>query len=120
MIWSHLAAGLAGAAAIGAAYYAGVSAGQDQVRAEAADRQALAVQAGEAAASAAAAQIARLRIVNQTIRQEVEREIQTRTVYRDCEHTADQLQRLNAALAGAGPQPGAGGAGLPTADAAGR
>ena len=46
-----------------------------------------------------------------TIRQEAEREIQTRVEYRDCVHSPEQLQRLNAALANAGPAGSAAGTG---------
>ena len=54
------------------------------------------------------------------IRQETEREIQTRTVYADCRHSPEQLQRLNAALAEPGSASAPGGGQLPAADAAGR
>ncbi len=37
---------------------------------------------------------------NVTIKQEVQREIETQVVYRDCRHSPDQLRRINAAITG--------------------
>lgn len=73
--------------------------------------------AGDAAASAAAAAIARIRVRHQTITQEVQREIVDRPVYRDCGHSAEQLQRINAAIAGEPARPADHG-GLPAAGTA--
>jgi hypothetical protein len=57
---------------------------------------------GEAAAAqasyAAASAIASIRVVNTTIQSKVQHEIETHTVYRDCEHTPDGLRFVNAAL----------------------
>jgi len=75
--------------------------------------------ASDAAASAAAGAIGRISVRHTTIRQEVEREIQIRPEYRDCRHSAEQLQRINSALSPAGPEP-AGAGPVPAADAAGR
>lgn len=116
MIWTHVVVAGAAVAAVGGAYLYGRDAGQDACAAAAAREDHVAQVATAAAASAAAAAIARMRVQHVTIRQEAEREIQTRVEYRDCRHSPEQLQRLNAALAGAGPEP-AGGGQLPTADA---
>lgn len=99
------------AAVAGAAYWQGRQDGRDTAEAEAARDERLVREAGQAAAAAAAEAIAAIRVRNTTIRQEVEREIQTRVEYRDCRHSPEQLQRLNAALAPAQPgsAPGAGG-----------
>ena len=94
---------IAVAAAIGGAYWAGHTAGSDAQASRAQRDQDLVAQAGDAAASAAAAQIARIQVRHTTIRGEVEREIQTRVEYRDCVHSPGQLQRINAALANAAP-----------------
>ena len=81
------------------------------------DKQSVAVSlAVESAASATAGVIAKIRVQHTTIRQEVEREIRENVVYRDCQHSPVQLQRINAALTGAGPEP-AGGGKLPPTDA---
>lgn len=115
-MWSHLAAALAMLAIVGGAYELGQRAGQDACEAAKSRDDRVAQVATDAAASAAAAAIARMRVQHVTIRQEAEREIQTRVEYRDCRHSPEQLQRLNAALAGGAPVP-AGGGQLPDAGA---
>ena len=104
---------------VGGAYWQGRQDGRDSCEAAAAREERVAQLASDAAASAAAGAIARISVRQVTIRQEVEREIQTRTEYRDCRHSAEQLQRINAALTG-GAASAPGGGQLPAADAAGR
>jgi hypothetical protein len=94
-------------------------AGQDKCEAAQARDDRVAAVATEAAASAAAAAIAKVKVVNRTIQQEVQREVSERVVYRDCQHSPGQLQLINAALAGAKPEP-AGRGFVPRADALGR
>jgi hypothetical protein len=72
-------------------------------------------EAGEAAQLAAAAEIAKIKPRNVTIQQEVRREIETNTVYRDCRVPADGVRLANEALTGRA-QP-AGGGKLPGASA---
>lgn len=114
-----MAAALAVAAGGWWLYETGVEAGQARAEAAALREQRIGQLAADRAASAAVAAIANIRVKHTTIRQEAEREIQTRTEYRDCSHSPEQLQRLNAALSGAAP-PGAAASGVSTADAAGR
>jgi len=52
---------------------------------------------------AAAQAIASLKIVNKTIRNEVHREVETNTIYRDCVVPANGVQLANQALAGTKP-----------------
>lgn len=79
-----------------------------------------AIAAADSAASAAAAAISRIEVRNVTVRQTLEREIRTHTVYAECRHSPDGLRAVNAAL-GAEQQPEpAGGGQLPAAAAAGR
>lgn len=95
----------------GGAYWQGRQDGRAAAQADAAVAEQLVRQAGEASAQAAAEAIGRIQVRHSTIRQEVEREIQVRTEYRDCRHAPEQLQRINAALSGpaaAGSAPGAG------------
>jgi hypothetical protein len=100
---------LAAAAAIAAAYWLGLQAGQAGEEALQGRERHLVAVSSAAAASAVAAGIAGMKVRHVTIRQESEREIQTRVEYRDCRHSAEQLQRINAALAdGAASPPGAG------------
>jgi len=68
----------------------------------------------EAANGIAAKAIAGIKVTNTTIRQELEREIRTNTIYAECKHSPGGLSRVNEALAK--PQP-AGGRKLPGSDA---
>jgi uncharacterized protein HemX len=104
--------------AAGGAYWQGRQDGRDAAEALAAREQRLVAAAADHAASAAADAIARIKVRHTTIRQEAEREIQTRVEYRDCRHSADQLQRLNAAIAGADGPGAVGGGELPASGAA--
>lgn len=111
---------LLAAAAVAGAYLQGRSDGRAVCQAEDARDQRVVALATEAAASATAAEIARIRVNHVTVRQEVEREVRENVVYRDCSHGVDQLHRINAALTGASaPQP-AGGSQLPAADTSNR
>lgn len=78
----------------------GYGAGRDAEIATQAREDKATLLAAEVAASAAAHAISRLRIQHRTITQEVQREIVDRPVYRDCGHSAEQLQRINAAIVG--------------------
>lgn len=120
MSWGPAIAAAAAVAAAWAAYSAGQQAGEDAALARQLGQEALAAAAGDRAASAAAAAIARLRVINTTVTQEVRREVETKPVYRDCQHSAEQLQRINAALSGgADPEPAGRGI-VPKTDAASR
>lgn len=57
-------------------------------------------QTQEAAAIGTAAEIAKIKVVNKTIRQTLEKEIYEKPVYFDCRHTPGGLQSVNAALTG--------------------
>lgn len=104
--WSLLAI----VAVASGAYWQGRQDGRATELAAAAREQRLVAAAAAEAASAAADAIARIKVRHVTIRGEVEREIQTRVEYRDCRHSPEQLQRLNAAITGADrPQPLGGG-----------
>lgn len=94
--------------------------GQDRQRASQAEKQALVAEAVDAAMATTVTAIAGIEIKHQTIRQEVQREIRTNTVYADCRHSPGGLRSVNDALAG--PGPGSAGSGqLPAAaDPAGR
>lgn len=54
----------------------------------------------EAAQQGAAEAISKIKVVNTTVRGEVQREIQTNTVYRDCKLPADGLRIANEAITG--------------------
>lgn len=57
-------------------------------------------QTQEAAALGTAAEIAKIKVTNTTIRQTLEKEIYEKPVYLDCRHSAFGLQSVNAALTG--------------------
>lgn len=73
--------------------------------------------AADSAASAAAAAITKIKVQNRTVYSEVQREITEKPVYRDCVHSPEQLQRLNAAITGERPEPAGRGL-VPRTDAA--
>lgn len=107
-----LAAVLSGA---GGVWY-GMGLGKDQLLAQQARESKIIEDTRELAMQGAAAAIAANKPRNVTIKQEVQREIQTNTVYADCRHSAEQLQRINAALTGDEARP-AGGRVVPEARA---
>jgi hypothetical protein len=81
-------------------------------------RQDIAVaRAAGAAASAAAEAISKIEVKHVTIRQELEREVRTREVFRDCRSGPDAVRLFNATAPGAGAS-AAGNRGLPATDAA--
>lgn len=91
------------AAALGAiigAFAYGVSVGKDSETATQAriDQATQATQ--EAAQQGAANAIAKIKITNTTIKGEVQREVQTNTIYRDCKLPTDGVRIINDALSG--------------------
>jgi hypothetical protein len=100
--WLALGAAVATAAAAAAGYHYGGVHKADELEARAARDGQIARMAVDAANSATGQAIARIRVRNTTIRGEIQREIRTNTVYADCQHTPEQLSRINAALAGDG------------------
>ncbi len=116
-----LALALAGGIAAGLAgvYFEGKRAGKAQCSSTQQLAREVAREAADAAASAAAGQIARISVKHTTIRQELEREVLTREVFRDCRSGADAVRLLNASpgVAASGPV-AAGGRELPASGAA--
>lgn len=104
-------------ASIAAAGWWSYGAGRDSEIASQAREDRTAAVATEAAASAAAHAISQIKVQHRTVTQEVQREVLERPVYRDCVHSPDQLQRINAALTGSRPEPAGGGL-VPPAGAA--
>jgi len=116
--WVLLGGVLSAIALAGGAYWQGRQDGRDGCIAETARDTVVAQIASDAAASAAASAISKITVKHQTIRQELEREIQTKEVYRDpaCRTGAGSLQRFNSGIPGAA-QPGADPSELPASDA---
>lgn len=99
----------------GGTFY-GMGLGEDREFAKRAREDAIVTQVREAAQSAAAQEIAKIKPRNVTIKQELQREVQNHHFYRDCRHSADGLRVINEALTGR-PQPASDGK-LPGTDAA--
>ncbi len=100
----------------GGAYFKGRGDGNAIARADQAEALELARKVRDEAQRGAAAAIAQIEIKHTTVRAAVEKEIHEKLVYRDCQHSADQLQRINAALTGREPEPPRGGV-VPRLDA---
>jgi hypothetical protein len=93
----------AGALAVGAfagTFFYGVHIGKQGAEAQEARDERIAGIAYDAGQKGAAAEIAKIKPKNVTIRQELEREIQTNTVYSDCRVPADGVRLVNEALTG--------------------
>jgi len=108
--WLILAAALALAGLAGGAYRLGREDGENKIVAQQARESEIAQKAADAATSAAADAISKITIKHQTVRQEVEREVQTREVFRDpgCRTGPDLLRLYNDAIPGAASALGAG------------
>lgn len=101
----------AGAVAVGAfagTFFYGVHMGEQKAEAQNARDERIAKVAYEAGQKGAAEEIAKIKPKNVTIRQELEREIQTNTVYRDCRVPAVGVRLANEALTGRAEPTGAG------------
>jgi phosphoribosylaminoimidazole-succinocarboxamide synthase len=95
----------------------GFKLGADHEVAAQAREQSHIAEAVDAANNASAQAIAKIKVINQTIQNEVQREVQNNIVYRDCKHSPDGMRLLNQALTGDKPT---GDGKLPKADATGR
>jgi len=84
----------------GGAFYGGYRHGYNVSEGNAAKIAVAIKQTQEAAAIGTAAEIAKIKVVNQTIRQTLEKEIYEKPVYLDCRHSALGMQSVNAALTG--------------------
>lgn len=113
--WLLLAIVLGWGASVGGAFFYGEGVGEAREKAGQADREALVREVRDAGQKGAADAIAKLKPRNVTIRQELEREIQTNTVYRDCRVPPGGVRLANEALTGRAEP--AGGGELPRADA---
>ena len=87
---------------IGGSYWKGRSDGYKIQEAETARIERVAREAYQSAQKAAAGEIAKIQVNNQTIVQKVQKEIYEKPVYlsADCRHTPDGLHYVNAALTG--------------------
>lgn len=120
MSYATLAGALALVAITGGAYWAGHAAGTDAQAARQQRDTDLVAQAGEAAASAAAAAINKIEVKHVTVTQALQREVVDRPVYRDCRSGPDAVGMFNSTIPAAGAEPAPGGGQLPAQDAAAR
>lgn len=95
--------------AISGAFFYGQHIGKNAERARQSDISEAITATREAAQQGAAAEIAKIKVEHTTIQQEVQREIQTNTVYRDCRLPAGGMRAANEALTGRGAKPSGGG-----------
>ena len=107
MIQKYLVIGLAVLSLVGTAggYIAGRMDGAKLKEADQLRDQAIVQEARDAMLEAAAQSIATITVRHQTIRQEVQREIIEKPVYRDCRHSVDTFRLLNDALQNRDIQP---------------
>lgn len=89
---------VAWAASIAATFFYAMGIGEDRKEADQAREQSLVQSAVDAANRVSAEAIAKIEVKNLTIRQEVQREIIERPVYRDCKHSPDVMRNINEAL----------------------
>jgi hypothetical protein len=87
-------------AAIGGAGYVGYGVGVDSEVAKRSRDDVIVQKVLDAANKGAAEAIAANKPINNTIVQEVQREVATRVVYRDCRHAPSGLRSINEALTG--------------------
>ncbi len=114
-----LASGLVWAASLAGTAWWFYDAGRSAELATQAREERAALVASDAAASAAAAAIAKIEVKHVTVRQQLEREVNTREVFRECRSGADAVRMLNAAPGIAPAASAAGGGQLPAAGAPG-
>jgi hypothetical protein len=84
----------------GGAFYGGYRHGYNVSEGNAAKIDLAIKKTQEAAALGTAAEIAKIKVSNTTIRQTLEKEIYEKPVYLDCRHSALGMQSVNAALTG--------------------
>ncbi len=95
-----LIAVLAISAAGGIGYNRGASHMKNSITADILREEQLAQRIYDQTILATASEISKIEITNKTIRQEVEREIRTETIYMECRHTDDTKRMLDAILTG--------------------
>lgn len=112
--WAALALAVGITAGLAGVYFEGKRAGKAECTAAQQMAREVAREAAAAATDAAASAIAKITIKHTTVRQELEREVLTREVFRDCRSGADAVRLLNASPGVAASAPVAtGGAELP-------
>lgn len=114
--YALLIAGAVAVGAFGGTFVYGRHVGVQACKADQADRDTLVRDVREAAQTAAAEAIGKLKVNNVTQRQVIQREIVEKPVYRDCVHSDAGVRSINDALV----PPGAGDRVVPRVDAPSR
>lgn len=98
-MWPQLGLSLALAGGLGIAgaglYLEGKKAGRNEVRAQVASQTDIAREAAQIAATISAQAISKIEVKNVTVRQQLEREVLTREVFRDCRSGPAAVGLLN-------------------------
>lgn len=101
--WMLVAVMVAVSTAGGAGYWRGSVNTKNRLEAQAAREERIAQMTYEKAMAATASEISKIKVVNKTITQELEREVRTEPVYIDCRHSDDVKRLLDAILTGQAP-----------------
>jgi len=101
-----------------AAYFKGQADGQEIQTGRQSKADDLVQQVRDASIQGAAEAIAKIEVKHVTIQGRLQREVQTNTVYRECEHTPAGLMLINSALENRSPDQPADSVPVPKADAA--
>ena len=103
-----------------AAYFKGQADGQEIQVGRQSKADELVQQVRDASIQGAAEAIAKIEVKHVTIQGRLQREVQTNTVYRECEHTPAGLMLINSALENRSPDQPADSVPVPKTDAASR
>jgi len=101
--WMILGVGLAVTTAAGVGYLKGGQNMENKILADIALEESRSDELYDKMVLAAASEIAKIKITNKTITQEIEREIRIKPVYVDCRHSDDTKRMLDAILTGSEP-----------------
>ena len=105
MLQGYLIAGVAGLGLAVGTYFYGRNDGSQIEKAKHLEAAAVVEAARDAMIQAAAESIQKIEVRHQTIRQEVQREVIEKPVFRECRNTPDSFRLLNDALQNRQPEP---------------
>lgn len=106
-----------GVSLAGVGWRAYVAGQEHELATQAREDRAVAV-ASDAAASAAAHAISKIKVQHRTVQQEIQREVVEKPVFRDCRSGPDAVRLLNSTIPSYKPEPA--GSGVPATDALAR
>lgn len=117
-IWLVLSGVLLSIAASSGAYIYGLGVGEAKVLSRQSSQDALIREVIDASSQAAASEIAKIKVRHVTIKQQLQKELQERTIYKDCRTGSDAVRLFNSTIPSetAASQPSSGSS-LPSAGA---